>query len=176
MCELQVLDDTPTKYAKLDPRQSHGSAYGMVAAKRGYLRPVGEWNFQEVTVKGSTIKVELNGTVILDADLSQVTEFMGGNGPTRARTGPRATSASPATTTRSSSATSRSSRSTDGFPASRDARCGVPGGRRPTRSRRGTGSGPRRKDASHGLARLRTRYSPGGIPSARLNATLMYST
>ena len=31
---------------------------------------------QEVTVKGSTIKVELNGTAILDADLSKVTEFM----------------------------------------------------------------------------------------------------
>ena len=76
MCELQVLDDTAPKYAKLDPRQYHGSAYGMVAAKRGYLRPVGEWNFQEVTVKGSTIKVELNGTMILDADLSKVTEFM----------------------------------------------------------------------------------------------------
>ena len=49
----------------------------MVAAARGYQRPIGEWNFEEVTVKGSTIKVELNGTVILDADLSKVTELMG---------------------------------------------------------------------------------------------------
>lgn len=78
LCELQVLDDTADKYGKLDPRQYHGSAYGMVASHRGYLRPVGEWNFQEVTVKGSTIKVELNGTVIMDADLSKVTEFMAG--------------------------------------------------------------------------------------------------
>ena len=55
MCELQVLDDGNPKYVgKLDPRQAHGSAYGMVPAKRGYLRPVGEWNFEEVTVKGST--------------------------------------------------------------------------------------------------------------------------
>ena len=77
MCELQVLDDTSDRYSKLDPRQYHGSAYGMVAAHRGYLRPVGEWNFQEVTVKGSKIKVELNGTVILDTDLAQVTEYMG---------------------------------------------------------------------------------------------------
>jgi hypothetical protein len=77
MCELQVLDSEHPKYAQLDPRQYHGSAYGMVAAHRGYLRPAGEWNFQEVTVKGSTIKVELNGTVILDADLSEVAEFMG---------------------------------------------------------------------------------------------------
>ncbi|HYF00292.1 MAG TPA: DUF1080 domain-containing protein, partial [Planctomycetota bacterium] len=77
MCELQVLDNDSPKYAKLDARQYHGSAYGMVAAHRGFLRPAGEWNFQEVTVKGSTIKVELNGSVILDADLSKVTEFMG---------------------------------------------------------------------------------------------------
>ena len=76
MCELQILDDTTTKYGKLDPRQYHGSAYGMVPAKVGYLRPVGQWNFQEVTVKGPKIKVELNGTVILDTDLSTVKEFM----------------------------------------------------------------------------------------------------
>ncbi|MGE0757684.1 MAG: DUF1080 domain-containing protein [Pirellulaceae bacterium] len=78
MCELQVLDDTADKYSKLDPRQAHGSAYGMAAAERGYLRPAGEWNFQEVTVKGSTIRVELNGTVILDTDLSLVTEYLAG--------------------------------------------------------------------------------------------------
>jgi len=79
MCELQVLDDNYEKArnAKIDPRQAHGSAYGMVAAHRGYQHPIGEWNYQEVTVKGSTIKVELNGTVILDCDLSKVTEFMG---------------------------------------------------------------------------------------------------
>lgn len=77
MCELQVLDNTAEKYAKLDTRQYHGSAYGMIAAKRGYLRPVGEWNFQHVEVKGSKIRVELNGTVILDGDLSEVTEYMG---------------------------------------------------------------------------------------------------
>ncbi|HEY1187783.1 MAG TPA: DUF1080 domain-containing protein [Gemmata sp.] len=75
MCELQILDDTAAKYAKLDPRQYNGSAYGMVPAHRGYLRPVGEWNFMEVTAKGSVLVVELNGTRILDADLSKVTEF-----------------------------------------------------------------------------------------------------
>ena len=76
MCELQVLDNGDPKYAALDPRQYHGSAYGQVAAHRGYLREPGAWNFQEVTVIGSTIRVELNGTRILDADLSEVTEFM----------------------------------------------------------------------------------------------------
>jgi hypothetical protein len=47
-----------------------------VAAQRGYLRPTGEWNFEEVTVRGPTIKVELNGTVIVDADVSKVTQYM----------------------------------------------------------------------------------------------------
>lgn len=88
MCELQVLDDDDPKYAKLDPRQFHGSAYGMAAAQRGYLRPAGQWNFQEVTVRGSTITVELNGTRILTTDLAKVTEFLGGKphpGKDRAR-------------------------------------------------------------------------------------------
>jgi hypothetical protein len=76
MCEIQVLDDTAPAYAKLDPRQYNGSAYGMVPAHRGYLRPVGEWNFEEVTIKGPTILVELNGTQILDTDLSKVTDYM----------------------------------------------------------------------------------------------------
>ncbi|MGE4004141.1 MAG: DUF1080 domain-containing protein, partial [Planctomycetaceae bacterium] len=77
MTDLLVLASGHPLYAgHIDPRQAHGSIYGMAAARDGYLRPVGEWNFQEVTVVGPRIKVELNGTVILDADVSQVTEFM----------------------------------------------------------------------------------------------------
>jgi hypothetical protein len=78
MCESQVLDDNYEKATgeQIDPRQAHGSAYGMVAALRGYQHPIGEWNYEEVTVVGPTIKVELNGTQILDADLSRVTDFM----------------------------------------------------------------------------------------------------
>lgn len=80
MCECQVLDDAFERNTgrAIDPRQAHGSAYGMVAAQRGYQHPTGDWNYQEVTVRGSTIKVELNGTVILDTDLSTVSEFMAG--------------------------------------------------------------------------------------------------
>ena len=50
----------------------------MVPAARGYLRDSGEWNFQEVTVVGSKIIVELNGSQILNCDLADVTEYMGG--------------------------------------------------------------------------------------------------
>ncbi|MEO6036424.1 MAG: DUF1080 domain-containing protein [Verrucomicrobiota bacterium] len=79
MCELQVLDNDAAQYKELDPRQYHGSAYGMAASQRGYLRPTGEWNYEEATIKGSTIQVELNGTKILDTDLSKVTETMAGS-------------------------------------------------------------------------------------------------
>jgi hypothetical protein len=73
MCELQVLDDNYEKVkGPIDPRQAHGSAYGMVAAARGYQHPIGEWNFQEITIQGSRAQVELNGTVILDADLATI--------------------------------------------------------------------------------------------------------
>lgn len=79
MTELQVLDDNYEKvHGAIDPRQAHGSAYGMAAAARGYQRPIGEWNYQEVTVTGSKIKVELNGTIILNCDVSKVTDYMGG--------------------------------------------------------------------------------------------------
>ncbi len=78
MCELQILDSGHEKYAKLDPRQHHGSVYGVVAAEQGYLRPTGEWNYQEVTVNESRITVELNGSVILDADVADVTDFLDG--------------------------------------------------------------------------------------------------
>jgi hypothetical protein len=76
MCEVQILDDTAPDYTKLDARQYNGSAYGMVPAQRGYLRPTGEWNYIEVTARGPTLQVELNGTRILDTDLSKVTTYM----------------------------------------------------------------------------------------------------
>ncbi|NNM26144.1 MAG: DUF1080 domain-containing protein [Phycisphaerales bacterium] len=76
--ELQVLDNTADKFANLQPYQYHGSIYGLVPARRGYLRPVGEWNFQEVVCRGSRITVELNGTTIVDADIATIDTPMDG--------------------------------------------------------------------------------------------------
>jgi hypothetical protein len=75
MCEIQILDDSHPSYAGIDARCFCGSAWGMAAAKRGYVRPPREWNVQEVTVRGSTVKVELNGAVILDTDLATIRDF-----------------------------------------------------------------------------------------------------
>ncbi len=71
--EIQILDDTAPVYANLEQYQYHGSVYGLVPAKRGYQKPVGQWNEQEVYVNGDHIKVTLNGTVIVDADLKKAT-------------------------------------------------------------------------------------------------------
>lgn len=68
--ELQILDNTHPKYAKLRPEQYHGSVYDLFAAKRGALKPVGEWNSQEVDIRGRKLKVTLNGQVIVDVDLN----------------------------------------------------------------------------------------------------------
>jgi hypothetical protein len=69
--ELQILDNEAPQYATLEPAQYHGSVYGLVPALRGYLRPVGEWNDQEVTVNGDHIEVLLNGFPILNANLDK---------------------------------------------------------------------------------------------------------
>jgi HEAT repeat protein len=68
--ELQILDNEADVYKSLHEYQYHGSVYGVIAAKRGFLKPVGEWNVEEAIVDGTHIKVVLNGTVILDGDIA----------------------------------------------------------------------------------------------------------
>lgn len=68
--EVQILDNDADIYKNLKVYQYHGSLYGIMAAKRGYLNPVGEWNYEEVQVKGDHFKVILNGTVILDGSIA----------------------------------------------------------------------------------------------------------
>jgi rhodanese-related sulfurtransferase len=71
---LQILDDTAAKYQTLKPYQYHGSVYGVVAAKQGSLKPLGEWNRQEVTVQGRHVKIVVNDKTIVDADLDEATK------------------------------------------------------------------------------------------------------
>lgn len=70
--ELQVLDNSHPKYNDLKPYQAHGSIYGLAPAQKGYLRPTGEWNCQEVTVDGDRVEVRLNGFEILQVNLDEV--------------------------------------------------------------------------------------------------------
>ena len=72
--ELQILDNEDPVYATLAPYQYHGSVYGVIPAKRGFLKPVGQWNYEEVVAKGPNIKITLNGTVILDGNIKEASK------------------------------------------------------------------------------------------------------
>jgi hypothetical protein len=67
--EIQILDNTADIYKNLEPYQYHGSVYGVIPARRGYLKPVGEWNSEEIIARGNRIQVILNGEKILDGDI-----------------------------------------------------------------------------------------------------------
>jgi hypothetical protein len=69
--ELQILDNEDPIYRDLQSWQYHGSVYGVIPAKRGFLKPVGEWNTQEVIAQGDKIKITLNGEVILDGNIRE---------------------------------------------------------------------------------------------------------
>jgi hypothetical protein len=70
--EIQVLDDSGDKYKTLRPAQYHGSIYDVVPAKKGYQKPVGEWNEEEISAQGRRITIKLNGATIVDANLDDI--------------------------------------------------------------------------------------------------------
>lgn len=72
--ELQILDNEADIYKNLKEYQYHGSVYGVIPAKRGFLKPLGEWNVQEVQAIGNRIRVTLNGEVILDGDIAEASK------------------------------------------------------------------------------------------------------
>ena len=72
--EIQILDNSADIYKDLHEYQYHGSVYGIIPAKRGFLKPVGEWNYEQIIAKGSRITVILNGEVIVDGDVIEASK------------------------------------------------------------------------------------------------------
>mgnify|MGYP005854722285 CR=1 FL=1 len=72
--ELQILDNSAPIYDNLKEYQYHGSVYGVIPAKRGFLNPVGDWNYQEVILDGKDIKITLNGQVILEGNIEEASQ------------------------------------------------------------------------------------------------------
>src|SRR5690242_8201681 len=72
--EIQVLDDSGSQYTKLRPEQYHGSIYDCFACDRGFQKPVGEWNEEEIMADGRHVRVILNSHVIVDANLDDITD------------------------------------------------------------------------------------------------------
>jgi hypothetical protein len=74
--EIQILDDDAPAYRNLKPEQYTGSVYGVLAAKRGHAKPVGEWNVLRIVAEGSHVQVELNGEKIVDGDVAAHPEVL----------------------------------------------------------------------------------------------------
>ncbi len=72
--EIQVLDNEADKYKALEKYQYHGSVYGVIPAKRGYLKATGQWNTEEISINGSAIKVTVNGVIILEGDIAEASK------------------------------------------------------------------------------------------------------
>ena len=72
--ELQILDHDHPIYKDITPLQAHGSVYGIIPSKREGMKPIGEWNYQEVVANGDNIKVTLNGVVIVDGNIREATK------------------------------------------------------------------------------------------------------
>lgn len=70
--EIQILDNVGFP-GELRPSQYHGSIYDVAPAKKGALKPVGQWNQQEILCRARRITVIVNEMVVLDADLDEVT-------------------------------------------------------------------------------------------------------
>jgi hypothetical protein len=69
--EIQILDCEHPVYKNIEPYQHHGSIYGVIAAEHGAMKPVGEWNEEEIYANGDHIRITLNGKVILDGNLRE---------------------------------------------------------------------------------------------------------
>lgn len=75
--EAVMADGKKQTLSWLKPWQYHGSIYGVYPAKIGYLKPVGEWNSQTIIAIEDHIMVIVNGAVIVDAFLDDITPVDG---------------------------------------------------------------------------------------------------
>jgi hypothetical protein len=67
--EIQLIDDVNWKGLK--PTQNSGAIYDVQPPAKIVNKPIGEWNEMRIIAKGRQVKVELNGTVLVDAELDK---------------------------------------------------------------------------------------------------------
>ncbi|HVU86114.1 MAG TPA: DUF1080 domain-containing protein [Pirellulales bacterium] len=68
--EIQVLDDYGPDYTNLKPTQYCGSLYDVAPASPRVSKKAGEWQKMQIICNGNSVKVSLNGTQIVNADLT----------------------------------------------------------------------------------------------------------
>ncbi len=67
--EMQILDDVRHQDGK-SRLTSAGSCYALYAAPEGVVKPAGEWNTARIVAVGPKITYYLNGTKVVDFDMS----------------------------------------------------------------------------------------------------------
>ena len=75
--EAVLADGKTQKLSWLKPWQYHGSIYGIYPAKTGYLKPIGEWNTETIIAIEDHLMVIVNGAVVVDAFLDDITPVDG---------------------------------------------------------------------------------------------------
>ncbi|MEO5712767.1 MAG: DUF1080 domain-containing protein [Luteolibacter sp.] len=70
--EIQIIDNSSPKAKNLKDDQTNGSLYKLAAARKAAMKPVGEWNHERVSVLGFNLIVDLNGEIILRANLDDL--------------------------------------------------------------------------------------------------------
>lgn len=83
--ELQLIDDDNYPQ-KLQSWQHTGSIYNVVPARTTANKPIGEWNRMRVVANGKHMFVELNGTVLVNANLDDYVAEHGKKHPGISRT------------------------------------------------------------------------------------------
>jgi hypothetical protein len=71
--EIQLIDDEGWP-GKLADYQHTGSIYDVVPAAKTNNKPIGEWNSMRIVCTGSKVKIEINGTTVVDANLEDSKE------------------------------------------------------------------------------------------------------
>lgn len=71
--EVQILDD----HGKAPTRTRTGAIYDVVTPMFNLSRPAGEWNSYDIRLRGTEVKVILNGWKVIDTDFARMTERIG---------------------------------------------------------------------------------------------------
>jgi len=71
--EIQIVDDYAERPSPLESWQYTGSLYGVQAPSNRVSKQAGQWQTMVIVARGPRIQVELNGTKIVDADLTNYT-------------------------------------------------------------------------------------------------------
>ncbi|MFN7993086.1 MAG: DUF1080 domain-containing protein [Bryobacteraceae bacterium] len=68
--EYQILDNTANEDARAGASHTTGALYDMVPPAKDVTRPVGQFNSSRLIVKGNHVEHWLNGTKVVDTELS----------------------------------------------------------------------------------------------------------